>query len=130
MNRWVVGGQHRIRCGAAFWSIVTLIVTDIAGCADTRSYRDISPLCKAPASLRGHFDARAPGFVIELQPTAEAASVASDLAIRFGFPLRPLYPAGSLIVTTGWMTPRTVAALRCDPAVKTISHELILEHVI
>ena len=118
------------RLSAVVWSLGALTLSNISGCADTLSYRDIRPSCKAPATLQGQFDSRAPGFVIELRPTADAASVANDLALRYAFPLRPLYPADSLIVTTSSMTPQTVAELRCDPAVKTISHEVILKSVI
>ena len=129
MDRWVLSHQPALRLSAVVGLLGALTLFGLSGCADTQSYRDIRPVCKAPAKLQGHFDARAPGFVIELEPTVEAASVASDLAIRYGFPLRSLYPGDILIVTTGPMTPQTVAALRCDPAVKTMSHEVILEHV-
>jgi hypothetical protein len=129
LDRCVLSHQHALRASAVVWLLGALTLFGISGCADSRSHRDISPLCTAPAKLEGHFDARAPGLVIELRPTAEAASVASDLAIRYGFPLRPLYSGDSLIVTTGSMTPQTVAALRCDPAVKTVGHDVLLEHV-
>jgi hypothetical protein len=130
MDRGVLGNQRALRCSASVGSLATLMLLSVSGCAETGPYRDMRPSCKAPARLQGHFDSRAPGFVIELRPTADASSVADDLATRYGFPVRPLYPADSLIITTGSMTPRAVAALRCDPAVETISHEVILKHVI
>jgi hypothetical protein len=86
--------------------------------------------CEAPALLEGKVESRAPGFLIQLWPAADVASVASDLAIRYGFQLRPVFSVGSTIVTAGPMTPQAVAALRCDSAVRTVSHDAVLEHVI
>jgi hypothetical protein len=80
--------------------------------------------------LQGKFDSRAPSFLIRLRPVADVTSVARDLAIRYGVALRPVFSAGSTIITVGSMRPETVAALRCDPAVEAISHDAVLEHVI
>jgi len=130
MNRRVDLNQHRFRWSAVLWTVGALILSGTSGCAATSSYRDIRPPCEAPALLQGKFDSRAPSFLIRLRPVADVTSVARDLAIRYGVALRPVFSAGSTIITVGSMTPETVAALRCDPAVEAISHDAVLEHVI
>jgi hypothetical protein len=109
--------------------VALVLLAVVSGCATTSSHRDIRPSCRAPAPLEGRFDPRAPNFVVELQPAADVSSVATDLAFRYaGFHPRSVF-TGSTVLVAGEMTPQTVAALRCDAAVKSISHDRVLTHL-
>jgi hypothetical protein len=116
------------RRGAA---IAVLVLAGVSGCATSSAYRDIRPSCQAPAPLVGKFDPRAPDFSVELRPGVDVTSVVDDLAKRYeGFHPRNACPCGtSVAVATGEMTPETVAALRCDPAVARVSHDQVLKHL-
>ena len=122
MSRRGPSRQHRLDW-AAVGCVVPLILSSTSGCADTSSYRDIRPVCKAPAVLNGKFDPSAPGLFIQLQPTDDVESVTNEMMVRLGVQPRPLFAADSLIITAGPMTPEAVAALRCDPAVKSVTHD-------
>jgi len=65
--------------------VVALVLSGASGCAETLSHRDIKPPFESPAPVEGRFDSRAPGFLIQLRPAADAVSVAHDLGIRYGF---------------------------------------------
>jgi hypothetical protein len=120
--------QHLSRWGAISQTVIALVLSSATGCTDTLSHRDIKPPCESPAPLEGRFDSRAPGFIIELQPAADVVSVAHDLAIKYGFHVRTVGAPGT-IFSAGPMTSQTVAALRCDSALKAISHDGYMVHL-
>jgi len=111
------------------WMASALLLSSTSGCAGTASYRDIRPACKAPAPLSGKFDPQSPDFWIQLRPAAEMAFVVNDLATRYGIHPRSPLPEGE-VITVGSMSPETVAALRCDPAVAAIGHDKVIKNVV
>ena len=111
------------------WMASPLVVLSISGCAVTASYRDIRPACRAPAPLGGKYDPQVPDFWVELRPAADLASVANDLVSRYGIHPRSPLPGGDTVLTVGEMSPETVAALRCDPAVASVNHDEVLKNV-
>jgi len=127
-RKFVEVNKHLNRRNPVFLMVVALVFSGATGCVEMLSHRDIKPPCESPAPIEGRFDSRAPGFLIHLQPAADAKSIAHDLASRYGFQLGTVVSGGT-VITAGPMTPQTVAALRCDSAVKAITHNFILEHV-
>jgi hypothetical protein len=87
----------------------------------------LKPPCPNPAILEGHWDRRAPNYLIILQPGADSRAAADAFIDRYG-----LYTAGrsnhSFAVTD--IGPQGVATLRCQSFVKAVIHDGVLENIV
>ena len=118
-------------------SILMLAVSS-AGCATAP--RDVQAPCESPAPLDGTLYRSSPGYIIRFgfgssvidvpmttgsrsaQRAAQklaAATTAQALADRYGLSITANFPNGMGIGAT---EPNVIAALRCAPEVKGISH--------
>ena len=73
----------------------------------------VMPPCENPAPLFGHFDARAPGYIVDLRDGVDVAGETNRLAAKYGFAPTHVYTH----VLGGFsadLTPKIVAALRCE----------------
>ena len=79
----------------------------------------VPPLCERPAPLLGRFDARSPGYIVDLGDGVDAALETARLAAKYGFEPRHVYT----YVLGGFsaeLTPTVVAAIRCEATVNSV----------
>lgn len=81
--------------------------------------------CADPAPLYGEFNALAPGYIVQFRPGTNAVETAHALAAKYGFTLRYVWDV-ALLGFSAEMTPETVAALRCEPSILSISYETLV----
>ena len=98
-----------------------LLVT-IAGCASESSSitapepQIVTPPCSEPASLLGHFDPQAAGYIVIYRAGTDAQLETERLAAKYGFVARFVYTHA----TQGFsalLEPTALALVRCEPTV-------------
>jgi hypothetical protein len=85
-----------------------------------------APPCSDPAPLLGTPDPPAPGYIVMFKDGIDGRQEAERLAEHYNFELRHIYEFGQ----TGFsaeMPPEVVAALRCEPSVKYVEHNQVVE---
>ena len=78
--------------------------------------------CSSPAPLLGHFDRRAPGFIVVFDSGVDASAEVRRLADLYGFTPRHVY-THALQGFSAELTPATLAAIRCETSVNYASFD-------
>jgi hypothetical protein len=87
-------------------------------------YRQAEPPCADSVPLLGTYDPRAPGYIVRFQDSVDAVTEAARLAERYGFVTTFVYK----VAIKGFaapLSPATVAVLRCEPKVTSVSHDAV-----
>jgi hypothetical protein len=82
----------------------------------------VRPACTDPAPLSGEFDPRAPGYIVLYRDGVDAQQETAILAARFQFVPRHVY-THALQGFSAEFSPEVVAAVRCEPTVRAVSHD-------
>ncbi len=93
----------------------------VAGCMTTPDV--LAPPCNSPAVLDGKFHPGTPGYLISVQDSVtNVESLVQELASKHAFkPGSIMSSVGIFSVKT--LTPQSLAALRCEPAIRGISFD-------
>jgi hypothetical protein len=103
--------------------LISVVVLALLGCSTGGSW--IVPHCRAPAPLLGHYDPRAPNYIVKLKDYQDDFAPTME-RLQKKYPLKLLgQPRTSSNMLYGLPTESQVNHLRCDPAVEYIEHDAI-----
>lgn len=102
-------------------AVVLLVAVLTISCQDatapeSSTFELLQPPCMMPAPVLGQFDPRVPGFIVLFERGVDAAQETPRLASLYGFTPRFIY-THALQGFSAELTPRALAALRCEPSV-------------
>jgi hypothetical protein len=102
----------------------TLILVSLSVCASAGGPAVLKPSCVTPAPLNGHFDSRAPGYLIQLKPGREDFTVLmSRLKTDYGIRTRAEWPRFRSFAAD--LDTEQVSELRCDQEVLELEYDAI-----
>jgi hypothetical protein len=87
----------------------------------------LKPPCQNPAKLEGHWDRRAPGYIVSLKPGPDFRTSADAFIERHGLHARG---TSERSFSVGDIDPEMLATLRCEPFVKAVIHNAVFENVV
>jgi hypothetical protein len=92
----------------------------LAGCGV--QFTEVGSPCANPAPLEGRRNSAAPGYIVVFKDGTDAAAATEQLARKHGFVPSYVYTR-ALAGFAAQFPDSTLAALRCEPVVKYISHD-------
>lgn len=118
--------QHR---RIAFLVMGASVLASLGGCNAPPSSPHaaiVRPKCRAPVYLDDTGGPVAPGFIVALQDTVNTPVEAARLAEKYAFTPTAVLTAVHMVITPT-VSDTTVAALRCEPTVISVSYNYLIK---